>query len=495
MDKRQSLANILAILLILAAFGLRMLDLKDPPLDFHPSRQLFSYTIARGLYYELAPSEEPDLSARAIEAGAETDRYEPRIQEGILAVIYLITGAERFWVARIMTSVFWMLAGWLLYRLAARIASPLGALFSLGYFLFLPFSVSLSRSFQPETLMVLGIVAAGYCLYRWSEEQSWKWSLAAGVVGGFAVLVKAQGIFPVAFMALLVVIMTLGLAAVKDIRVWAMALIMTLIPGIYYLGPWLPGSGAYFGSFTIAMSRLLADPGFFVRWANFIHSFMDMGVIVLAILGSLLMKMPGRAIAVGLWIGYVVLGLFFPWQIHTHNYYSAALVPTVALGVAPIGARLIEAIRGQGWVWRLGFVIVCLFAIAYPAWTARSALLGRDYRNEPGAWRNMGEELPRDAQIIALTHDYGWRLQYWGYTPVKLWPYNADFDLHRARGGNFGTDAQATFRERTGGFDYFLVTAFGELEQQPNLKQILEDYPVAQRGDGYILYDLRESGD
>jgi hypothetical protein len=312
-----------------------------------------------------------------------------------------------------------------------------------------------------------------------------------GLIGGLAVLVKGQGIFPVAFMALFIVLMTKGLGAVRELRVWAMASLMVVIPGVYYLGPWMSGSGAYFSSFTVAMSRLWRDPAFFVYWANFIHDFMDMGVIVLAILGSLIMRMPGKAISLGLWVGYVVLGLFFPWQIHTHDYYSLVLVPIVALGLAPIGARLVDAIRDQRWIWKAAFIAVCLFAIAYPAWTARSALLGKDYRNEPAAWRNMGEELPHDGEIIALTHDYGWRLQYWGYTHVDLWPYNADFELHRARGGNLGADAKVAFEDRTKNFDYFLVTVFGELNNQPQLKEILETYPVAQRGDGYILYDLK----
>jgi hypothetical protein len=50
---KQTLATIFAIILIAAGFGLRMIDLTNPPLDFHPSRQLFSYTIARGLFYSL----------------------------------------------------------------------------------------------------------------------------------------------------------------------------------------------------------------------------------------------------------------------------------------------------------------------------------------------------------------------------------------------------------------------------------------------------------
>jgi hypothetical protein len=490
-DYSKRIPILLAILFLIGGFGIRMLDLKDPPLDFHPSRQLFSYTIARGLYYKLAPQTDPEIRDKAIRAGENTDRYEPRIQEGILALFYLISGGERFWIARVMTTTIWIAAGWVLYKLASRLSTARGALFSLAYFLFLPFAVQASRSFQPEVLMVFGVVSSAYALQRWNDEDSWVWTIAVGVIAGMTVLVKAQAIFPVAMMGLFVVLSKFNfMSAIKDPKVLVMACLMAVIPGVYYLGPWVPGGSSYFRAFTVAMSGLLSDPGFFVRWANFIHGFMDMGVIVLALIGSLLMKKPGRMLMLGLWSGYLVLGFFFPWQIHTHDYYSLVLVPIVGLGIAAPGAWFVEQISKQRWIWRAAFLGICSFAIAFPLWTARSALLGKDYRNEPAAWINMGQDLPEGASIIALTHDYGWRLQYWGFTPVTLWPYNADYELQRARGGNVGSDVEAAFSDRTEGFDYFLVTAYGELNGQPELKKILEGYPVAQRGDGYILYDL-----
>ena len=488
-----NLANLLAMIFLIGGFAIRMLDLTDPPLDFHPSRQLFSYTIARGLYYQVSPGEDPDLRQRAITAGEETDLYEPRIQEAAVALLYVLAGGEYFYIARILTSFLWIVGGAILYVLASRFASPMGALFTLGYYLFLPFAIQASRSFQPDILMVVGIVGTAYCLYRWRGDPSWPSSLTVGLVGGLTVLVKAQGIFAVAAMTVATVLATKGLVrALKSSKVWAMAGIMVAIPAVFYLGPWQPAGGGYFEYFTVAGSRIWQDPGFFVRWANFLHDFMDMGIVVLAVMATLLVSGRARPILLGLWIGYGLLGIFFPWQITTHNYYSLPLVPTVALGVAIVGEWLVFKVRGQGWAVRVAFVLVCVFAIAYPAWLARSGLLGKDYRSEPAAWRKMGEELPQEARIIALTHDYGWRLQYWGYRPVSLWPYNADTDLRIALGGNVGTDFESEFEGRTSGFEYFLVTAYGELEAQPELRETLEErYPVAQRGDGYTLYDLR----
>jgi len=41
------------------------------------------------------------------------------------------------------------------------------------------------------------------------------------------------------------------------------------------------------------------------------------------------------------------------------------------------------------------------------------------------------------------------------------------------------------------GMDYFLITAFNQLEQQPLLQEYLADhYSIYAEGDGYVIYDL-----
>ena len=46
---------ILLILFLLAGLGVRLIDLTDLPLDFAATRQLHSFIMARGYYYEMAP--------------------------------------------------------------------------------------------------------------------------------------------------------------------------------------------------------------------------------------------------------------------------------------------------------------------------------------------------------------------------------------------------------------------------------------------------------
>ncbi len=41
-------------MLLLLGLGIRLLDLTDPPLDIHPTRQLHSALMARGMYYRVS---------------------------------------------------------------------------------------------------------------------------------------------------------------------------------------------------------------------------------------------------------------------------------------------------------------------------------------------------------------------------------------------------------------------------------------------------------
>jgi len=116
--------------------------------------------------------------------------------------------------------------------------------------------------------------------------------------------------------------------------------------------------------------------------------------------------------------------------------------------------------------------------------------MSEDYRGEAGGWKAIGEALPKDGAILALTHDYGFPLAYYGWTRVSLWPTQADVNVLEMADHNQG-DIEAAFRARSTGYRYFLVTDFGELARQPELQDHLETgYQVAEEGDGFVVYDL-----
>src|SRR3989304_8085596 len=80
--------------LLLLGLGLRLLDLKDPPSDFPPPRQLGSAVIARGVYYQ-AQESAPEATRRlAIDLWREAPVYEAPILEALVAREVLATRSE-----------------------------------------------------------------------------------------------------------------------------------------------------------------------------------------------------------------------------------------------------------------------------------------------------------------------------------------------------------------------------------------------------------------
>ncbi|MBK8428158.1 MAG: glycosyltransferase family 39 protein [Lewinellaceae bacterium] len=248
------------ILLALGGF-LRLLDITDPPLDFHPSRQLRNSLVARDIYYSILPSAATDQRDLAASFARSVGKYEPPVIESIVAYTYLATG-ENIAAARVWGTFFWLAAGIALFDLMRRATSPWAALIALAFYLVLPFSVQASRSFQPDPLMTSAFVIGIYFLYRWSEEQTWKWAILAGVFLGLATFVKIVIAFFVGAAAISLVLFTLGWNFWRSKQVWTMAAIM-VVPALFYYVLLNQGrSTEYFFAWTVTLIDLITSTDF-----------------------------------------------------------------------------------------------------------------------------------------------------------------------------------------------------------------------------------------
>ena len=193
---------------------------------------------------------------------------------------------------------------------------------------------------------------------------------------------------------------------------------------------------------------------------------------------------------IGIWIGYFIYGLTLPYQMYTHSYYHIQLIPMVALGLVPIIEAVSVRVSGETRWLKAALIAIVVFVIGYQAWIARSNLVAQavDYRREPAYWVNVAKAIPANANLIGLTQDYGYRLMYYGWRKIVLWPYVNG--LTQVKGTS--VNAQAKFSELVVGRDDFLVTASNQLDAQPELKKILDGYTITAQGDGFVLYDLHK---
>jgi 4-amino-4-deoxy-L-arabinose transferase-like glycosyltransferase len=485
--------TICAVAIFILGTGLRLLDLTDPPLDYFPQRQLRGAIIARAIYYQLLPSADPAVRDQAVFLANTMDRREPPVFEGMVAVTYLLTGGERLWIARVWAILFWLLGGIALYALARRMTSAAAALAPIIYYFFLPWSVIFGRIFQPDLLMMMLTLWVAYTIYRWGETPSWKWAILTGLLAGFAAYVKLPAAFPITLMLVGVVLATVGFKkAIRNSQVWSMAALFIIPAAIYYLFI-IPGESGGWLDFSLGLLNNLVSPSFYIRWIIFAGGLVDLGVAIISFVGVWLLPSKKRIIPLALWGGYALYGLAFSYHITTHEYYSIPLIPAIALSLAPIAGLIFDRITQRGNTAKLALVAILIFSVAYSAWIARSILYGKNYRAEAIAWTQMGEALPKEGDLIGITHEQGYRIAYYGWRHVTPWLITVDDENALDNTADPQAAFQSLFETATKGQEYFVVTLMGDFNAQPMLKSYLYDhYPIYAQGDGYLIFDLTQ---
>ncbi|MBL8062877.1 MAG: glycosyltransferase family 39 protein [Anaerolineales bacterium] len=504
-------------LLILFTLGIaiRLYDLTDLPLEFHSTRQLLSALKARGMYYETRADVSQEERAFAIQQWKFRASVEPEFFERIVAWTYQFTG-EKVWVARIYSSAFWLIGGVFLYLLARRLTSEDGAIAATAVYLFLPYAVIASRSFQPDPLMTMLIVMFLWAVWQWSStltaksakdakknqenfsdhgelrgsKSSWLFAILAGLFGGLAIFIK----FPAAFF---IVGGGLGAAlshrsmkeALKNPQLYVMAL-LGILPGAGYLiyGIFVEDFlGQQFGGRFIP--SLFLSPSYYLGWLNMLNLVTGGFVLMLALLGLFFFDMKKRRLLLGLWAGYAFFGLYFNFHISTHDYYSLPLIPIAALSIAPLAnallAKLSESTETK--FLRLSSFLILLLGLIASTWNIRNGLNAVDYRPQAAMWAEIGVKTD-GYNLAGLTQDYGARMAYWGWQNLTSWPSHGDLRYSSERGGNL--DFEEQFTELAAKKDLFIVTDFVDLDLQPYLKEKLKAYPIFADGDGYVIYNL-----
>jgi hypothetical protein len=484
---------VLVIVLFIGALGIRLFDLTDLPNDFYMVRQYRSLLIARGMYYAHLPTALQWQRDMAVAQWKAEGLIEPPIMESVVALTYHIIG-EHIWVGRVYASIFWLAGGLAIWLLAKELSLREGGIIALAYFLFLPFGMTASRAFMPDSLMTALIAWSLWALYFWENRRTWKTAILAGVLTGLAILVKSVAVFPLLGAAVGLVLSRGSIKSIlTDKQTWAAAGITAIPTFIYYIyGLFVVGTLG--GQFSLRFfPALLKDPSFYVRWLFIAAGIVGFAAMLLSLAGILLFhKKQSRFLVLGAWLGYIVYGFAFPYHFITHEYYHLPLIPIVSIGLIPVADLLVRQLAQQkSWLPRAIIAGLLLLGVAMKIWEARNSMVSNDYLHEVTYWQELGNRIGHEKNIIELSGDYGYRLAYFGWVSGSQWSTNAD-DALRALAGQTQPDFAATFAEKISEKDLFVVTSPPEWENQPELREYLTaHYPLVDQGDGYLIFNLK----
>jgi len=492
--------------LLVLALGIRLYHLKEPPLDFHPTRQYFSAIIARGFYYETQDSL-PEWKKKIAIINKEKQGFlEPPIMELMAALSYRLAGGEYLWLPRLFSSIFWIVGGGFVYLISKKLSSPDAAVFATAFYLFIPYGVSASRSFQPEPLMVMMLMVSLFTLLRYHERPLLGRLFLAATLSALALLVKPMNVFTIFGAAI-----ALALEKQKSWKAFFSPSLLifagiSLLPSLIYFTSGLFREGLQAQAQKRILPQLLLSLFFWKGW----HSQIDWVVGDIAFFGALfgvLLFRPGRARAliIGLWVGYLAYGLSFSYHTATHNYYHLPLIPIVAIGfglfLAWILNRLVQGSRHSclrlsscQWARPAASWGILLLAIALSLGTSRARLNRPDSGKIVRNAEEIGERVGHSAKTIFLTFAYGKPLQYYGDLSGEFWPSQGDLRYERVRGIP-GINASELFQTRflKDSPEFFIITDFQEFDRQSDLKNFLtRSYPLFAQTPDYLIFELRK---
>ena len=503
-DLFQRSRGLLIALLFIAAFVVRLYHIDAPPLNFHATRQYRSLIISRGFYFQMANPVPAWVKSVALTSQQRQGILEPPIMEGIVAAGYVLLGGERLWLPHLLSTLFWLIGGVFLYMLARSTADVGAAVVAVVFYLFLPFAVVASRSFQPDPLMIMLLLACLWAIWhyyqaRTNEAPTTARLVTATIFSALAFMVKPGSLFVLAGAFLALAVFQDGIwrgLLNKNVFLFLFFVVMPTLAVYAY--------GAITRTFLIGEAEktvipsLLLTPFFWLGWIGNISSTVGYIAFFAALLGVFIFR-PGapRAFLVGLWIGYVAFCLTLNYNVATHDYYQLMLVPIAALSLAPLVMIVLRQALAQHpeWYWRsaLGGILLAALAITLASSVVKLNEGSGDAAKQVQIEANIGELVNHSTQTIFLADDYGVSLEYHGLMSGKPWPLSSDLEwerLTRAEGQSAAERFQTLFASESP--DYFIVLDRSEFQKQPDLQAFLnENYPILAQNDDYLIFNLR----
>lgn len=221
--------NWMIVVLLTALFiAIQNGRLTAPPWDtFESWRQTDTYSIARNYVYFGMDLLRPQLNYDGV-----ADNYaqlELQIVPFLSAVIFKLTGVMAPMVCCTLSLVFFLGSAGFLYFLLQDMAGTMAALVGYGVYLFLPLSLLIASSIQPESCALFFYCGGVYLLRRYQHTRKYGFLTGAAAMTAVAIIEKTPAIF-VGLLFLYVLLSVMGKDFYKNPWFYSCGVIALLPP-------------------------------------------------------------------------------------------------------------------------------------------------------------------------------------------------------------------------------------------------------------------------
>lgn len=478
-------------LMFLLAAGIRLYDIQKPFVGLLPVREFRSAMIAREIYYDLN-SEIPTWQREVAHISREAEwSLEPPVLETLTAVSFYFAGSEQLWIPRFYATLFWLVSAFIFWKIARDLYEVATAVVLTTYYLFVPIGIVTSKSFQPDTLMMMFYMSSLWAILCYDQNPTRRQLYGVMLASGLTLVVRPLCLFAIfgAFTGLFIYRFKQATPRPKSHFVlFCAALLLGLAYYVYglFITDSLDGQAA-----ITFQPHLLLLRAFWKEWLFGALGAVTLVAAATAVLGLALVSSPRlQWFLLSLWGSYLLFGLFFNYHVMTHNYYHLQLVPTVALSAGPFIAFLWAHIQrlDQRW-WRLAWVsgIVIFFVLLSLRQIVQRGQWSPYFETQEIA-AEIGKLVNHSTRLVYLSPFYGRPLEYYGLLSGYYWPRSNTQLLYMGP-----EEKLTTVDERLDTIpftpDYFIITDFREYTaHHQDLAEYLQACPLVAETEHYLIY-------
>jgi hypothetical protein len=430
-QQRRTLLLITLFVLFTAAIAVRLIFLQQSYMV--SERQFRSAIISRA--FTLKTSDAVPEWRKNVAATSQENMgvLEPPILELLTSLTHRIIGRDHLTIARLFSTLFWMVGGFFLYRLVKKIASTDAAVYALAYYLFAPLGIRVSITFLPDPLMIMMFIISLFAMVWYFEQPSKSRLIVAAVIAGLAILAKPFVLFAVVsgFVALAIYEHT-NSKRIKISEYFIFLAICLAVSALFYIYG-IVFSGNLSSNFQAGFfPYLFFEPSYWRNWLQTAIAAVGFAPLVIGLAGiAILPSAMSRALIIGLWIGYILFGLAYTFPIGFAGYYHLQLLVILAITIGPVVALFAEHLRRQSyrWYWWIPVAGAVLLIAFFNFRDLRRDLNSAKRPESESIAQEIGELVEHGSKNVYVATFYGRPLEYYGQLSGTYWQNRiADID-------------------------------------------------------------------
>lgn len=495
-------------ILFVVAFVLRLQGVTQWPMPFHPMLQYENALNVRYMTLAMQGDAISTVEKQWVQGYGGRSKGIPVIEVLTMSTCRMFN-LDWMWVSGVFNSLAWLGASWFLFHIVyQQLYSSFAAFSAVCFFLLHPFTIVVSRSFQHESMLMLGFMVAWWLLATNDFCTYSRKKLLKCIIMGVLLCCK-PGIswIPLCFVHLAYSVQRHGLGKAFRSPMFYFVPVSTFIPSLLWMMFLLPGDETHQWKWSL----LLTSYWYILTWQN-IMTVVGWFPILITLVVTIWNASQRRWFNLFIVMGYLTYAGVFSYANMTHDYYLLVLFPLVALSWGEFLLWFMPVykivIRGKQRDDSSNTISARMFERRYEAYAliAVVTLLLTNLRNnytalvaagpyspERQVAQELGMQLGMGTQVIALSTEYAMPLRYFSGLHALWWPTQADLWYEGLEGGKILTAEERLNKLLAhSNAQYFITTLEQEFLQQKDLVELLRHYSeLAVHPIGVRIFDLK----